>query len=187
MPVFCAALSKSSPLLQKASLPAQPLAHLASLHTYRFHLHVGLNTIGLILSLSSCILAIIKLKTADKHRAFGIVATVLALVQPLNAVVRPLEPKAGEKKSVWRVVWEQTHHWNGRAALAFAAAAVFTGIDLGARRGAYVNALKWKRAFGGLLLALVFVWAALFAWHRFRLRKQRRAARRELEQWPPAR
>jgi hypothetical protein len=146
---------------------------------------MGLNSIGLVLSLSSFIFATIKLKTADKHKVFGIIATILALLQPLNALVRPPEAKASEQKTVWRVVWEQGHHWNGRAALAFAAAAVFTGIDLGAKRGAYSNAQKWKRAFGGLMLALVLIWAALFARHRLMLRKQRGSARREIEEWPP--
>ena len=51
------------------------------------------------------------------HGAIGLVVVILALLQPVNAVLRPHKPSPGEERSVGRLIWEILHRWSGRTAV----------------------------------------------------------------------
>jgi hypothetical protein len=138
----------------------------------RYHLHRALNVVGLALATGSFVLALVKFNLNDEHRTYGIVTMVLGFLQPINALVRPPRGEPDVKKTVLRSVWEQSHHWTGRAALVMAALTVWTGIDAGVQYGVYTSTRKWKAAFVILMVGLAVLWALLFAVHWFLWRRR---------------
>jgi len=64
------------------------------------------------------------------HKQLGLVVTALAVLQPLNAFVRPHATEAGEEKTVLRAVWEVAHKGVGWLCLAAGVVNIFTGLEL---------------------------------------------------------
>jgi len=53
---------------------------------------------------------------------------VLGFQQILFALIRPHAPAAGASKTLIRRLWEHIHRWLGRFSVAFAIAAIFSGL-----------------------------------------------------------
>nr|CAB3454211.1 unnamed protein product [Digitaria exilis] len=62
------------------------------------------------------------------HVKFGVVALLLAILQPLNAKFRPSKPAHGEVPSQNRILWEYLHVITGRSAVIVGVVALFTGM-----------------------------------------------------------
>jgi hypothetical protein len=79
-----------------------------------FQLHRGLQSVGLLVAIAGVIYALVEIYDgADEmpsHGIFGLIITVLGIMQPLNAVIRP------HGDGLNRIVWELMHKNVGRIA-----------------------------------------------------------------------
>ena len=80
-----------------------------------FRVHRGVQVTVVVLCLAGFALAVVMVADAESphfdslHKQLGLGVTAIALLQPINAVIRPHPPNDGEKKSTQRVAWEITH------------------------------------------------------------------------------
>ena len=61
------------------------------------------------------------------HGVLGMTVMVLGLLQPLNALIRPHPPEAGEKRPLKRLIWEVVHKSSGYIAIILAAVTICYG------------------------------------------------------------
>jgi hypothetical protein len=98
---------------------------------------------------------------ASAHGKLGLVVMVLAVLQPLNACIRPLRGKPDSPMTTARFVWEVVHKGAGWATLAAAAAAIVLGLR------EYNAAPAVIVAYGGFITVTVAAGAALTAYSVF--------------------
>eukprot|EP01063_Lacrimia_lanifica_P039071 TRINITY_DN8479_c0_g4_i1.p1 TRINITY_DN8479_c0_g4~~TRINITY_DN8479_c0_g4_i1.p1 ORF type:complete len:392 (+),score=54.16 TRINITY_DN8479_c0_g4_i1:123-1178(+) len=90
-----------------------------------FRVHRVMQPVGLCVALAGFVIALTQFdvfvasgrKSSLAHGAIGITVMVLGLLQPLNAVIRPHAPAAGEAKPAKRLVWEVVHKGSGWVAV----------------------------------------------------------------------
>ena len=61
------------------------------------------------------------------HGVLGMTVMILGLLQPLNALIRPHPPEAGEKRPLKRLIWEVVHKSSGYIAIILAAVTICYG------------------------------------------------------------
>ena len=92
----------------------------------------------------------------------GISAILLALLQPLNAYLRPPKPLAGEPAGRRRLIWQWIHKFSGHVALAVGSVALISGIfTLGMKYEEHdfaVETLAWLMLAWILLLILLLLY-----------------------------
>ena len=104
-----------------------------------FRVHRGTQTAGLVISIAGLAIALARPEFGPidtPHGYIGLVVMALALLQPLNAMVRPkaidktVDKSAapGRKKTCRRSVWEVLHKSTGYLAVVLALANMFLGV-----------------------------------------------------------
>ncbi|KAJ3679179.1 hypothetical protein LUZ60_017190 [Juncus effusus] len=152
-------------LLPGGVLAARYLKHLKG--DGWFQTHVYLQYSGIAIMLLGVLFAAAELRgffISSLHVKFGVVALILAFIQPLNAYLRPKKPESGQLASSQRVFWEYLHIYTGRTAVLAGTVALFTGMKhLGNRYGGEnVEGLTWALIFWilagfGLVVYLEYV------------------------------
>ncbi|KAK3103739.1 hypothetical protein FSP39_021480 [Pinctada imbricata] len=118
-----------------------------------FYIHVSLQIIGLLCGVVGFIMAVLSVQFSHfgfAHGIIGLVITILGILQPLNALVRPNRPEPGEKKKTIRMVWEFIHHFGGRVAILLALANISLGVFV-----ANAHTIAWGFWFGYLAFVIV--------------------------------
>lgn len=113
------------------------------------------------------------LPSGDTHKRIGIVVMVLGWVQPLNALVRPHPPEAGERPSALRCAWQFLHRGIGWAALSLAVTTIIRGIQHAETfTGLAENYDAYRNGYivAGVTLLVLFI--GLFVMHIVRSRRQ---------------
>lgn len=93
--------------------------------------------VGAALTLIGLILSIATLPASSKHfsglhKLFGLVLSIVAIQQPLNAFVRPSPPKAvDEAPSPTRTAWRWFHGLTGLAIIGLGVLQLVTGVSVG--------------------------------------------------------
>lgn len=92
------------------------------------------------------------------HGILGLLVWLAAMAQPINALLRPKKPAAGEEAPLWRTVWEYWHKLGGYAVLVMAFLSMLLGAALISAQGGISPAplvvvlllveLGWFGAFG---------------------------------------
>ncbi|XP_067654309.1 uncharacterized protein [Haliotis asinina] len=100
-----------------------------------FYVHVFFQVFGLCCVVAGLVFSILSVQTDHfkfTHAVIGLVATTLAVLQPLNALIRPLKiPDNDDTKTQRRRVWECIHHFGGRCSLLLAFINISLGVFLG--------------------------------------------------------
>ncbi|XP_046573774.1 uncharacterized protein LOC124281823 isoform X2 [Haliotis rubra] len=100
-----------------------------------FYVHVFFQVFGLCCVVAGLVFSILSVQFDHfkfTHAIIGLVATTLAALQPLNALIRPLKiPDNDDTKTQRRRVWECIHHFGGRCALLLAFINISLGVFLG--------------------------------------------------------
>uniref|UniRef100_A0A6U3CPA2 Cytochrome b561 domain-containing protein n=1 Tax=Entomoneis paludosa TaxID=265537 RepID=A0A6U3CPA2_9STRA len=115
-----------------------------------FRYHRILQTIGLLLLLTGVCAAFqgsSATSFSETHHKLGLTIFILALSQPINAVLRPHKPENGESPSLKRRAWEVLHKGVGYSTVVLAWVNIFLGIDL---------LEEWYSASDDLVSALTF-------------------------------
>lgn len=132
-------------LLPGGILSARYLKHVKGDSWYQIHVYLQYS--GLAIVLLGFLFAVAELRglfITSTHVKLGISAIFLAIVQPINALLRPKKPAHGEPTSSRRVFWEYFHVIVGRSAIVIGMAALFTGMKhLGERYDEDVRGLTW--------------------------------------------
>lgn len=142
----------------------------------RFQLHRILQTVGLVLATAGFFIAVVNfdsLPSGDAHKRLGIVTMVLGWVQPLNALVRPHPPEAGERPSVLRCAWQFLHRGLGWAAVSLAVSTIIRGIQHAESfTGLTQNFAAYRDGYivAGVTLLVLFI--GLLVMHIVRIRRQ---------------
>ena len=89
---------------------------------------------------------------AFSHAAMGMTVMILALLQPINALIRPHPPEKGEARALKRLIWEIVHKCSGYIAIILAAVTIVFGtyiiFDHGAKfRAAWGVTVGWVVSF----------------------------------------
>jgi len=99
-----------------------------------FKLHVGMQISGLVLTFIGWVLALYRFDVLFSgargfiHGVMGIIVMSLGLLQPINALVRPHAPPAGdEPTSNLRLAWELLHKISGYSAALLALFVIYLG------------------------------------------------------------
>jgi len=121
-----------------------------------FLCHRLVQTVGLCVAIAGLAVAIAMVAPGPHfsgvHHVCGLVAMVLGLLQPLNAVFRPHPPAKGAPRSTARLLWEVLHKGSGYCALLLAVATIFLGLkQIGA-------SLDLSIAYGALVAAAGCAW-----------------------------
>jgi len=103
-----------------------------------FKIHRIVQSVGLVVTLIAFIIAVsvFNVFTAGSqsanlaHGCIGIVVMIIGVLQPLNALLRPHLPEAGEAKSTKRKVWEIYHKGGGYLAVLLAVINIILGTTL---------------------------------------------------------
>lgn len=96
-----------------------------------FQIHVYLQYSGISIMFLGVLFAAAELRgffVSSVHVKFGVLALLLAVLQPLNAKFRPSKPANGEVPSRNRILWEYLHVITGRSAIIVGIVALFTGM-----------------------------------------------------------
>jgi cytochrome b561 len=96
-----------------------------------FQIHVYLQYSGIAIMFLGVLFAAAELRgffVSSVHVKFGVLALLLAVLQPLNAKFRPSKPANGEVPSRNRILWEYLHVITGRSAVIVGIVALFTGM-----------------------------------------------------------
>lgn len=124
-------------LLPGGIMSARYLKHVKGDQWYQIHVYLQYSGIAIILL--GVLFAAAELRgffVTSVHVKFGLTAIILALVQPINAYMRPKKPANGEVASRNRIIWEYFHVITGRCAIAVGIVALYTGMKhLGHRYG----------------------------------------------------
>ena len=86
------------------------------------------------------------------HGVLGMTVMILGLLQPLNALIRPHPPEAGEKRPLKRLIWEIVHKSSGYIAVILAAVTICYGTFVicchnTEFRAAWIVTLVWVLVF----------------------------------------
>ncbi|XAR71033.1 hypothetical protein NMG60_11028113 [Bertholletia excelsa] len=140
-----------------------------------FQLHVYMQYSGLAIILLGFLFAVAELQGLcfdSVHVKFGILAILLACIQPANAYLRPKRPDNGEEPSEKRLIWEYIHIIIGRAAIVAGIAALISGMKhLGDRYGdENVHGLNWALIVWFIIGALTVIY---LEYHEKRRRQER--------------
>lgn len=126
-----------------------------------FNSHRMLQTTGLFFTILALFIAVVMVERDGKphfdnvHAQIGLVVTLLGVLQPLNALIRPA-PKPPTPK---RVVWEVVHKGVGYATIIIGVAAIITGLDAIQPAAATITLILYSdyvAAFGTAFL--IFEW-----------------------------
>lgn len=157
-------------LLPGGTLAARYLKHVKG--DGWFQIHVYLQYSGLTTVFLGFLFAVAELRGLTLHSLhvkFGMLAIILAFVQPVNAYFRPKKPGNGEEGSSKRILWEYFHAIVGRGAILVGVAALITGMKhLGERYGEDNHGLSWA------LIVWCLVGALTVMYLEYRERKKRR-------------
>ncbi|CAK9178627.1 unnamed protein product [Ilex paraguariensis] len=128
-----------------------------------FQIHVYLQYSGLAIIFLGFLFAVAELRGFvfdSLHVKCGMLAILLAIVQPVNAYLRPKRPAAGEEASPKRILWEYIHVIVGRCAIVAGIAALISGMKhLGERYGGInVYGLSWALVIWFLIGALTVLY-----------------------------
>lgn len=96
-----------------------------------FQIHVYLQYSGIAIMFLGVLFAAAELRgffVSSVHVKFGVLALLLAVLQPLNAKFRPSKPANGDVPSRNRILWEYLHVITGRSAVIVGIVALFTGM-----------------------------------------------------------
>ncbi|RLN34816.1 cytochrome b561, DM13 and DOMON domain-containing protein [Panicum miliaceum] len=96
-----------------------------------YQIHVYLQYSGIAIMFLGVLFAAAELRgffVSSAHVKFGVLALLLAVLQPLNAKFRPSKPANGEVPSRNRILWEYLHVITGRSAIIVGIVALFTGM-----------------------------------------------------------
>ncbi|CAN6175303.1 unnamed protein product [Urochloa humidicola] len=96
-----------------------------------YQIHVYLQYSGIAIMFLGVLFAAAELRgffVSSVHVKFGVLALLLAVLQPLNAKFRPSKPAHGEVPSRNRILWEYLHVTTGRSAIIVGVVALFTGM-----------------------------------------------------------
>ncbi|XP_057479050.1 cytochrome b561, DM13 and DOMON domain-containing protein At5g54830 [Actinidia eriantha] len=148
-------------LLPGGILAARYLKHVKGDGWYQ--LHVYLQYSGLVIVLLGFLFAVAELQGLhfdSVHVKFGMAAISLAVVQPVNAYMRPKKPANGEAASSKRLIWEYIHVISGRCAIGIGIAALISGMKhLGDRYGVEnIHGLNWALISWFLIGALTVIY-----------------------------
>lgn len=136
---------------------------------YRYHWMLQLA--GLSVAVSAFILVVVEMNSLSghfsgsnaAHKIIGLIVMIIAVLQPLNALIRPHVPKDGEEKTTKRKVWEVYHKNAGRlAALAAIVNCALGALAVSSNYGNSAAVFAWA-AFGACLAVTLFAYAFLFA------------------------
>ena len=98
-----------------------------------YKIHRTIQSVGVLLSLIGVIVSISFVPDgyhfSGLHKALGLVVSILALVQPAMAFLRPHKPAPGEAPTVLRQLWRLKHAIVGYSLLALGAVQVITGVN----------------------------------------------------------
>jgi cytochrome b561 len=96
-----------------------------------FQIHVYLQYSGIAIMFLGVLFAAAELRgffVSSVHVKFGVLALLLAVLQPLNAKFRPSKPANGDVPCRNRILWEYLHVITGRSAVIVGIVALFTGM-----------------------------------------------------------
>ncbi|XP_061178641.1 kelch domain-containing protein 10-like [Saccostrea echinata] len=96
-----------------------------------FYLHIILQVTGQLCSIAGFIMAVLSVQSQHfgfAHGIIGLVVVILGILQPINAVFRPLLPKPYCRKSFRRILWEFIHHFGGTSGILLALANISLGV-----------------------------------------------------------
>ncbi|KAL5558210.1 hypothetical protein UlMin_034421 [Ulmus minor] len=124
-------------LLPGGILSARYLKHVKGDGWYQIHVYLQYS--GLAIVMLALLFAVAELRGfyfSSLHVKFGIIAILLACIQPVNAFLRPKKAANGDAASSKRLLWEYLHVYVGRSAIVVGIASLFTGMKhLGERYG----------------------------------------------------
>ncbi|XP_062605462.1 uncharacterized protein LOC134267258 [Saccostrea cucullata] len=122
-----------------------------------FYLHVILQVTGQLCSIAGFIMAVFSVQFQHfgfAHGIIGLVVVILGILQPINAVFRPLRPKPYCRKSFRRILWEFVHHFGGTSAILMALANISLGVFVANTRS--VAWVVWF-VYLSIVVAVIFV------------------------------
>jgi len=125
-----------------------------------FVMHRGIGVVVFMLTVAGFTLinAEVSVHFAGNHQRVGLVVTILTLLQPLNAFLRPGMPKAaGAKPSLLRAAWAWGHKLLGWMLLALAAVNCLLGAQINDTR--YGDGATWYNT----TLGIILVWLVAIA------------------------
>jgi len=104
----------------------------ANLPAHWMKIHMGINLLGLALSVSGFIVALVKLWSTSEplHLVIGMITMFLGMQQPINAFLRPHKPGKGETPTLIRRIWVVWHKWSGRVAVLLAITQCYIGFNI---------------------------------------------------------
>ncbi|XP_058114116.1 cytochrome b561, DM13 and DOMON domain-containing protein At5g54830-like isoform X2 [Magnolia sinica] len=157
-------------LLPGGILAARYLKHLKGDGWYQIHVYLQYS--GLAIILLGILFAAAELRgffISSVHVKFGVIAIILAYMQPVNAFLRPKKLVNGDEISSRRVLWEYSHVIVGRSAVVAGMGALISGMKhLGERYvGENVHGLNWA------LIAWFFVGALMVVYLEYRETQRR--------------
>jgi Eukaryotic cytochrome b561 len=97
-----------------------------------FTLHVGIQLLGVALSIAGFVVAFVNIAThfKDTHHIVGTVVFAGGLYQALQGFVRPHKPEKGQEATTLRKMWEFCHKGFGRIVIVLAWINIFLGVKL---------------------------------------------------------
>eukprot|EP00112_Aurelia_sp_Birch-Aquarium-sp1_P010575 Seg2253.7 transcript_id=Seg2253.7/GoldUCD/mRNA.D3Y31 product="Cytochrome b561 DM13 and DOMON domain-containing protein" protein_id=Seg2253.7/GoldUCD/D3Y31 len=121
-----------------------------------YNTHRILAVLGLVFAIIGLSLGIVSTRGkhfSSAHGVIGLDVMLAGLYQPLNAIFRPAEPKEGEKKKLWRKIWEISHKFTGRTALLLGLINISLGMFLSlASKALWIT---WFAYLGIIIIAYV--------------------------------
>lgn len=107
-----------------------------------FRMHRALQSVGLLFAVIGFAFGIASTLSRHfqfAHGAIGLVAMILAILQPLNAFFRPHKQK-GQPLTRARIAWEYLHRWSGRISVLLGLINISLGMFfILAPRGVYIT------------------------------------------------
>jgi len=137
-----------------------------------FMVHRGVQVLVVLLTLIAFVIAIVFTENkgtehfSNNHMALGLVVTIFAVLQPVNAFFRPHPPQSNldEVKTVSRMVWEYLHKGAGYGCWVAGCVAAYLGLRLrGEETLASVHLFGWC-----LMLLLVYLVLSFLKWRRMK-------------------
>nr|KAG5695433.1 hypothetical protein BaRGS_033558 [Batillaria attramentaria] len=108
-----------------------PLGTLLARYVQNLYAHIAFQIAGLCCALAGLAVGVVSVESdhfSVVHAFVGIVALGLGVLQPVNALCRPKEPRPEELKGLARRIWEAVHRFGGRVALLLGVTNISLGI-----------------------------------------------------------
>ena len=126
-----------------------------------YKVHRTVQSLGVLLSVIGLIIAISFVPDGyhfdGLHKALGLVVSILALVQPAMAFLRPHKPAPGESPTVLRQLWHMKHAIVGYSLLALGVVQLLTGV-----RRTYGLEFLYGIYGAGLVASVVFALVGIY-------------------------